>query len=272
MSFSDAMGWRAPDERHVVDPHASPELNRALEQFRSAADADRTRAETGSPMPRAHAALWEPMLESVDAFLALPPTQASVLDTVRARLQLETEVEADMHTYGDVPGTLAEREQQALKGLAARLALLTQKVKKVDPRRFAWPVQPVVVTSPYGHRVHPIFGDYRFHAGLDLGAEAAQPIRAAEAGRVVFSGWLGGNGKMVEVQHDSHTSTRYGHLMSLMVDAGSQVKKGDIIGLAGKTGQATGVHLHFELRRDGDALDPEFFLPNPVPLSHMVWR
>ena len=85
----------------------------------------------------------------------------------------------------------------------------------------------------------------------------AQPVRAAFDGVVVFSAWNGAYGKQVEVQHDPRLTTRYSHLQTLLVGEGKHVKRGEIIGLAGSTGQSTGVHVHFELMRNGEPEDPE---------------
>lgn len=135
----------------------------------------------------------------------------------------------------------------------------------IDPRHFVWPVSPMVVTSPFGSRMHPIVGEPRFHAGTDLEVPLAHPVRAAETGRIVFAAWNGAHGKQIEIEHDTHWTTRYSHLGTLLVRSGTQVTKGQIIGLSGQTGLATGPHLHFELRKDGDALDPEEFLkPSPA--------
>ena len=87
---------------------------------------------------------------------------------------------------------------------------------------------------------------------------------AAEEGTVIFSSWNGAHGRQIELQHDAHWGTRYSHLNVLMVRPGTVVKRGQLIGLSGKSGQTTGPHLHFELRRDGDALDPEAFMELPA--------
>ncbi len=266
------MGLRPEDARARTDPLASRPLAEAVEAFRAAAHAMRKGAPVGSAMPKPHVAAWERALDAVDEYLSRPAAKTSALDTVRTRLQLETELDADMHTFGDVPGFLAERQMRTLQRLSVRLTQQTRPRKKVALERFLWPLEPVVVSSPYGHRVHPLEGDYRFHAGVDLAAEAAQPVRAVEAGTVVFSGWNSGHGKQIELQHDAQVATRYSHLMSLLVAPGTHVRKGDIIGLAGQTGKATGVHLHFELRKDGLAVDPELFLPDPYRLRRVVWR
>ncbi|HEY0881740.1 MAG TPA: M23 family metallopeptidase, partial [Archangium sp.] len=178
-------------------------------------------------------------------------------------LQLEAELQVDARQFGDIPAEVAGRTPQVLAALSQRIAARTPKVRHVDPRGFRWPVSPLVVSSPYGTRVHPIAGELRFHAGIDLEAPLETPVFAAEAGTVVFSDWNGGHGNQIELQHDAHWTTRYSHLEALLVKPGASVKKGQVIGLAGATGLATGPHVHFELRRDGDALDPESFLRTP---------
>jgi murein DD-endopeptidase MepM/ murein hydrolase activator NlpD len=187
---------------------------------------------------------------------------------VSLRLQLEAELEADSARFGDLPRALAERRTETLRALSARIAALTPRPTRADPSRFLWPTSPVAVTSAWGDRLHPIFGEVRFHAGVDLGAELAQEIRAAGPGTVVFAGWNGAHGKQLELQHDAHLTTRYSHLMTLLVGVGKKVQRGEVIGLAGQTGQATGPHLHFELRVDGESVDPESRLPPPQEPAH----
>lgn len=215
-------------------------------------------------MPQVHAGAWAVLLDETDQFLARKADATWGNEAVRARLQLEAEFQTDARSFGDIPAPLAERVPLTLRALSKRITALTTKTRKVDPRKFRWPVEPLVISSPYGSRVHPIAGEPRFHAGIDLEVPLAQPVLAAEAGTVVFSAWNGAHGKQIELQHDAHWATRYSHLQVLMVRPGTVVKKGQLIGLSGQSGMTTGPHLHFELRRDGDALDPEVFLALPA--------
>ncbi|HIK25489.1 MAG TPA: M23 family metallopeptidase [Thermosynechococcus sp. M46_R2017_013] len=107
---------------------------------------------------------------------------------------------------------------------------------------------PVPITSTFGWRIHPIFGDRRFHWGTDLGAAEGTPVLAVFDGRVVKSNWLGGYGLTVILQHppEQH-QTVYAHLSQLFVNPGQWVKQGEVIGLVGSTGNSTGPHLHFEI-------------------------
>ena len=119
-------------------------------------------------------------------------------------------------------------------------------------QKFIFPLSvPSPITSLFGWRQHPIFGDQRFHAGTDIGAPEGTPVLAAQAGRVVTSGDMGGYGLTVALRHGENEDLEslYPHLSEILVEAGEQVKKGDVIGLVGSTGNSTGPHLHFEMRQ-----------------------
>lgn len=103
----------------------------------------------------------------------------------------------------------------------------------------------------------PIGGCSRRHEGVDFSAPAGDPIRAARAGRVTYAGSRGGYGLMVEVDHGDGWRSRYAHLRRMTVGVGDTVAAGDQVGESGATGNATGAHLHFEVRRHGVAVDPE---------------
>lgn len=116
------------------------------------------------------------------------------------------------------------------------------------------------ITSNFGSRFHPVLGYSRFHAGTDFGAAHGSPIQAAETGVVIFSGWYGGYGNAVIVEHGDGLTTLYAHASRLNVKEGAIVKKGDAIAAIGTTGLSTGPHLHFEVRRNGEPVDPMQFL------------
>ncbi|TIR32484.1 MAG: M23 family metallopeptidase [Mesorhizobium sp.] len=121
-------------------------------------------------------------------------------------------------------------------------------------------VTPVngVMTSTFGPRKHPILGTVRIHKGVDWAAPMGTPIAAAFDGEVVFQGDGGGYGNLVKISHGNGRETRYAHMQKFAVKGGvgAKVKAGDIIGYIGTTGLSTGPHLHFELYRDGEAIDP----------------
>lgn len=258
LSFDEATRPVSTENPKVVG------LETSFARFLEAARKTRLNATVGAPMPAAQVQAWSLLLDDAEHFVAQRADPQWTQEAIRARLQLETEFQTDARTFGDVPLAVAERVPLTLRALSRRITALTSRTRQVDPKRFRWPVSPLIISSPYGARIHPIAGEARFHAGIDLEAPVSQPVRAAEAGTVVFSAWNGAHGKQIEVQHDAHWATRYSHLEVLSVRPGTVVKKGQLIGLCGQTGLTTGPHVHFELRRDGDALDPEVFLALPA--------
>lgn len=126
--------------------------------------------------------------------------------------------------------------------------------------QFMWPVNGEI-TSPFGWRVHPIWGTQIFHAGLDIAADYGEPVHAADSGTVVYAGWMGGYGNAVMIDHGGGLVTLYGHNSSITVGEGQQVSKGETIALAGSTGNSTGPHCHFEVRVHGEVTSPLQYLP-----------
>ncbi len=117
------------------------------------------------------------------------------------------------------------------------------------------------VGSPFGNRVHPIFGTVRMHSGVDIAGSTGDPIWAAKEGRVIFAGWKGGYGNTVIVQHEGNIATLYAHMSEILARDGDWVDGGEVIGKVGSTGWSTGPHLHFETRQNGEPKDPLLFLP-----------
>ncbi|MDA8438488.1 MAG: M23 family metallopeptidase [Propionibacterium sp.] len=118
------------------------------------------------------------------------------------------------------------------------------------------------ITSPYGWRVHPVYGDLRLHAGDDIGAACGAPIWAASAGIVTAAGPADGYGNLIEIDHGGGLTTRYAHMFTsgVLVRVGDHVTAGQNIATVGKSGDATGCHLHFEVRQAGATVDPQTFM------------
>ncbi|HWR30509.1 MAG TPA: peptidoglycan DD-metalloendopeptidase family protein [Negativicutes bacterium] len=123
-----------------------------------------------------------------------------------------------------------------------------------------WPAEGEI-TSPFGWRVHPIFGTQRLHTGIDIGADYGDSVRAADGGVVIHSDWMGGYGNAVIIDHGNGISTLYAHNSQLLVSEGQTVAKGQTISRVGSTGYSTGPHLHFEVRQNGSPVNPLNFLP-----------
>jgi murein DD-endopeptidase MepM/ murein hydrolase activator NlpD len=115
---------------------------------------------------------------------------------------------------------------------------------------------PGALSSGFGYRMHPILGYRRFHRGLDFRAAYGTPILAATDGRIARAGWGGGYGNIVEIRHGGGLATRYGHMSRIAVAPGQNVRQGQVIGYVGSTGLSTGPHLHYEMFRNGQLVDP----------------
>ena len=122
------------------------------------------------------------------------------------------------------------------------------------------PVEITKFSSGYGYREAPIRGASRNHQGLDIPGPVGSPIFATAEGTVGRAEWVGGYGKLVEINHGNAVQTRYGHLSAMNVIPGQRIRKGDILGYMGSTGRSTGSHLHYEVRIAGEAINPTAFL------------
>ncbi len=149
-----------------------------------------------------------------------------------------------------IPDATGPREAQPAGAAEPPVAVQT------EPGRFIWPVDGVL-TSRFGPR------GGRRHDGIDLGAPAGTPIRAAAAGEVLYAGEQSGYGLIVILRHPDSFISVYAHNSENLVREGQKVKQGEVIARVGRTGRATGPHLHFEIRKGTRPRNPLFFLPRP---------
>ena len=126
------------------------------------------------------------------------------------------------------------------------------------------------ITSRFGNRRDPFLGRLAFHGGIDFRTPSGTPIYSAGSGIVVHAGRNGGYGKMVEIDHGRGITTRYAHLSAVEVRKGDHVAIGGRIGKSGSTGRSTGPHMHYEVRRNGDAVDPMRFLKAAKKLKPLL--
>lgn len=122
-----------------------------------------------------------------------------------------------------------------------------------------WPVEGRLMSS-FGGRTDPFSGEGAIHTGVDLSAPAGTPVRVAADGIIVHSGWRGGYGRLVIVDHGNGLQTYYGHLSRFDVVTGQEVRRGDVIGKSGASGRVTSPHLHYEVRMGGNPVNPYNFL------------
>jgi murein DD-endopeptidase MepM/ murein hydrolase activator NlpD len=195
----------------------------------------------------------ESVVDVRDQAAAVAATRTEVLDRVRARRSTyEAELAAIDAVSSSIAGALAARQAGQLPGA-------------VVPGMLRVPLRGARLTSPFGLRVHPIYGTTRLHAGMDLAAPSGTPVKAAADAVVVRAGVHGGFGNLVVLDHGGALATLYGHLSRIDVRPGDLVQRGDPIGAVGSTGASTGPHLHFEVRVSGAPVDPMPYLRAPVP-------
>ncbi|MBU6525514.1 peptidoglycan DD-metalloendopeptidase family protein [Methylocystis sp. MJC1] len=158
------------------------------------------------------------------------------------------------------------------------LAAAQSAVATLDGLRRALPTTPLrkpltgelQLTSTFGYRTDPFFGRPALHSGVDLREDYGAPVKATAAGTVSVAGPQGGYGNLVEIDHGGGMSTRYGHLSAINVFPGQPVGPGAVVGRVGSTGRSTGPHLHYEVRIDGEAVDPSRFLKAASALGGIV--
>ncbi|WVT74908.1 M23 family metallopeptidase [Sinorhizobium chiapasense] len=149
---------------------------------------------------------------------------------------------------------------RSLAALDTALLELERTRAQVRALPFGNPSPSSDITSDFGNRLDPFLGRLALHAGIDFRATVGTRIRSAAPGTVTNAGLTGGYGNMVEIDHGNGVSSRYAHLSTVLVKVGDQVTEGEVIAKSGNTGRSTGPHLHYEIRLNGEAVDPIRFL------------
>jgi murein DD-endopeptidase MepM/ murein hydrolase activator NlpD len=169
---------------------------------------------------------------------------ANSLNNLTSRIAVQTK------SYGEIDGFIKNKQQL----LACTPAI--QPVSNKDLSRIA---------SGFGYRIDPVYKTSKFHAGLDFAAPQGTPIYATANGTVETAGNTGnGYGNHVVINHGYGYQTLYGHMFRVKVKPGQKVKRGEIIGWVGSTGKSTGPHCHYEVRRNGEAVDPVYYFYNDI--------
>jgi len=161
------------------------------------------------------------------------------------------------------PTALGNRDEQ-FKALFSRWQSLdgstATPTKAIVSIPSLMPVEGVRMSSGYGMRTHPVLGGRRQHKGIDLAGPIGTPVHAAADGVVSRADWFSSYGLYISLEHGGAMQTRYGHMSRLNVAAGQRVHKGDVIGYIGTTGRSTGPHLHYEVRLNGESVNPVPYL------------
>ncbi len=209
--------------------------------------------------------------EHKESWLAKEEEAAEWADTVAERKE---QLEAQVASYESNLEQLSDREQEyraAIDEMERRSEEIAQGITEKQEELaleegipyLEWPMDEgsFRISSGYGMRYHPILGEQRMHSGVDMAAPTGTVIRSAGDGTVLDVGWMGGYGLTVIVAHTATVSTLYAHNSSTLVNPGDTVSMGQPIARCGATGMATGPHLHFEVRVEGQHQNPTEYLP-----------
>ncbi len=152
---------------------------------------------------------------------------------------------------------IGQEVTQRSESLTQLRRVITNDAAYTSAKPSIWPAHGYV-SSGYGYRRTIFGGDH--HAGYDIAARVGTPIVATADGTVIFAGWSGSYGNMVEIEHGYGWTTLYGHMSKMAVSLGDRVKRGEIIGFIGSTGRSTGPHVHYEVRLNGRTENPRYYL------------
>ena len=150
----------------------------------------------------------------------------------------------------------AGTEERSMQNLSS---VIESKQAKWDATPSVWPVKGWI-TSGFGKRVSPFTGQMAVHEGIDIGAPFNTPVQAPAAGRVVVTGFDPRMGNLIAIDHGYGMETQYGHLAKVLVKSGQKIRRGDVIGLVGSTGLSTGPHLHYHVKSNSHAVDPQRYI------------
>lgn len=189
----------------------------------------------------------------------------SIQNSIAENKNMIERLNKDKNYYEKTEKELA-RQSENIQSMIAKLTKSNSKAGttvKIISTGFMRPISGPI-TSPFGWRTHPIFKSRIFHSGIDIGGPNRGAIHASNDGKVIYSGWYGGYGKCVILDHGvingQPITTLYGHMSSINVSNGQMVKKGQTIGLEGSTGYSTGPHCHFEVRVNGKPTNPMHYI------------
>ena len=188
--------------------------------------------------------------------------RVTIQNSIQSNKNMIERLNKDKNYYEKMEEELA-RQSSSIQNMIASLAKKTSQSGaqqiKVSSTGFMRPISGPI-TSSFGYRIHPIFKTRIFHSGIDIGGPNGGAIKASNDGKVIYSGWYGGYGKVVILDHGvingKPITTLYAHMSSILVSNGQFVKKGQTVGKEGSTGYSTGPHCHFEVRVNGKPVNP----------------
>ena len=228
----------------------------------------------------AKAALEQTLAEQEAKKAELETQKAALQAQVAEAQQLIASLESDIEAYNamyqqaeaqkqalqnQINSKVAElvAQEQAARQAAQQKAQQTGQPVNYNPQAavgasgsMMWPAVGHGISSPFGYRIHPIYHTQKMHTGVDINVAYGTPVYAADGGTVILSGWNGGYGNCIVINHGNGITTLYGHMSSLVASSGQSVSKGQVIGYVGSTGASTGPHLHWEVAVNGQRVNP----------------
>ena len=228
----------------------------------------------------AKAALEQTLAEQEAKKAELETQKATLQAQVAEAQQLIASLESDIEAYNamyqqaeaqkqalqnQINSKVAElvAQEQAARQAAQQKAQQTGQPVNYNPQAavgasgsMMWPAVGHGISSPFGYRIHPIYHTQKMHTGVDINVAYGTPVYAADGGTVILSGWNGGYGNCIVINHGNGITTLYGHMSSLVASSGQSVSKGQVIGYVGSTGASTGPHLHWEVAVNGQRVNP----------------
>ena len=289
---------RVASYRGSID-EVTKDLERRQEMLESLGDqylGDLSEAEAQAPAASADSRAEEKAVKTISAMVPeaaglvrIEARQIRFAEKMTKMAQARTlKAESAIRQFGLNPEILARQARNAQGGLfepffgkgkkyvrdprflnlAAALGRMDAMERALAAIPTAMPAASMMMSSGFGYRSDPFTGGGAMHAGLDFKGPVGTPILAAAKGKVVLAGFNGGYGNTIEIRHANGLVTRYAHLSGLNVRRGQMVDRGVQIGRMGSTGRSTGSHLHFEVRLNGQAINPRKFLEaNPDVLK-----
>ena len=251
------------EEIAAADQRRLEELNDAATEMQQAKDelaAEKTALETSKEELEASSAELEESQKEADQLLkeliAVEENYKKLL-AVAEKQKVEAASTVDQLEYAYD----AAKEREYREWLASQPSGGGAGSNTVDGITWLMPINYTYFSSPFGYRIHPIHGDWRFHYGVDLSAPQGTPIYASRGGVVTIASYeAGGAGYWVSINHMDGFSTRYLHMTHYIVSPGQYVAAGQVIGYCGSTGGSTGPHLHFGVYYNGSAVNPAKYI------------
>ncbi len=263
-SFSDFLDRLSMiDEIAAADQRRLEELNNAAKEVESAKtglEAEKLALESGKKeLEDASKKLEESRVEAdklLKQLIATGEEYQRLLDEAEKK-ESETASQVDKLEYAYD----AAKEREYQQWLASQPPVQSgSSANTVDGLTWLLPVNYTRFSSPFGYRIHPVYGDWRFHYGVDLSAPSGTPIYASRGGKVTYATYDSSSGYYVSINHLDGFTTKYLHMTHYIVSPGQYVAAGQVIGYVGSTGTSTGPHLHFSVYYNGSAVNPANYI------------